>query len=80
MQFLFTSTDFAGELAADEREGNLGWWPIEDVQDLEMPPANARFLPRAIDMKQPFYQAKYVYDSEWLLIETIEHSNQVVEK
>ena len=77
MQFLFTCSDFVGELVTDEREGILGWWPIEDVQDLEMPPANARFLPQAVDMKRPFYQAKYVYDSEEQMIETIEHSNQV---
>ena len=80
LQFLFTSINFVGELVSDEREGILGWWPIEDVQDLEMPPANARFLPQAVDMKRPFYQAKYVYNSEWQLMETIEHSNQVVEK
>jgi hypothetical protein len=69
-----------GELVADEREGILGWWPIEDVQDLEMPPANANFLPQAVNLKRPFYQAKYIYDSEWQLMEIIEHSNQVVEK
>jgi 8-oxo-dGTP diphosphatase len=80
LQFLFTSTEFVGELAADEREGILGWWSIQDFHDLEMPPANARFLPQAIDMKRPFYQAKYVYNSEWQLIETIEHMHQVAEQ
>ena len=74
LQFLFTSTDFVGEPAVDEREGILSWWAIEDARNLEMPPANAIFFPHAVDMKRPFYQAKYVYDSEWQLMETIEHS------
>jgi 8-oxo-dGTP diphosphatase len=77
LQFLFTCTDFVGKLAADENEGILDWWPIVETQDLEMPAANLRFLPQAVDMKRPFYQAKYVYDSEWQLLETIEYSNQI---
>jgi 8-oxo-dGTP diphosphatase len=31
LQFLFTCSDFVGELESDDREGILGWWPIEGV-------------------------------------------------
>jgi 8-oxo-dGTP diphosphatase len=74
LQFLFSVTDFSGDLIADEREGELSWWPVDEALNLPMPSANARFLPRILHLSQPFYQAKYVYDSEWLLIETVEHT------
>ncbi len=77
LQFLFAVTDFSGDLIADEREGVLRWWPVGEARQLPMPPANALFLPRAVDMSKPSYQAKYVYDAEWQLIETIEHTARV---
>jgi hypothetical protein len=69
-----------GEIEFDESEGIFAWWPIERVQDLEMPSANVNFFPHIIDIKHPFYQAKYVYDSEWQLLEIMVHSNQTTEK
>ena len=74
MQFLYVVTDFSGELVADEREGMLRWWSAEEAQHLPMPPANAVFLPRVLDKNLAFYQAKYIYDADWQLIEVIEHA------
>ena len=39
-----------------------------------MPSANAVFLPRVLDENLAFYQAKYVYDAGWQLLEVIEHA------
>jgi len=77
MQFLYVVTDFTGELMADEREGVLHWWSVDEVQQLPMPQANAVFLPRVIDVNWPFYQAKYVYDADWQLVGVIEHTTRV---
>ena len=79
LQFLFAVTDFSGDLAGDEREGTLRWWPVSKVQELPLPTDVSLFLPRTVDMSQPFYQAKYVYDAKWQLMETIEHTTQVAQ-
>ena len=78
MQFLFTVADFTGELAADEQEGSLTWWPTIDALRLPMPPANAIFLPRVLDPNGDFYQAKHVYDADWRLIQIVEHTDRVL--
>jgi hypothetical protein len=74
MQFLYVVTDFSGELIADEREGIIRWWSVEEAQYLPMPPANAVFLPRVLDKNLAFYQAKYIYDADWQLVEVVEHT------
>jgi 8-oxo-dGTP diphosphatase len=78
MHFLYLVTDFAGQLVADEREGVLGWWPVDEVERLPMPQAVAKFLPRVLDATWPFYQAKHVYDAGWQLIDAVEHATQSV--
>ena len=78
MQFLFTITDFSGELEPDEQEGSLAWWPAVDALRLPMPPANAAFLPRVLDPNGSFYQAKHVYDADWRLIQIVEHTDRVL--
>jgi 8-oxo-dGTP diphosphatase len=77
LQFLYAVLDFSGELIADEREGTLQWWPVSDIGQLPMPPANEVFLPHAIDINQPFYQAKYMYDANWQLVGVLEHTLRV---
>ena len=73
MQFLFLVTDFSGELVADEQEGSLRWWPVDETRRLPMPASIHVYLPRILDMNTPFYQAKYVFDADWLLKEVVEH-------
>lgn len=77
MQFLYVVTDFSGVLTADEREGELCWWSVDEAPHLSMPQANAMFLPRVLDMSWVFYQAKYVYDADWQLVEVEEHTTRV---
>jgi 8-oxo-dGTP diphosphatase len=74
MQFLYVVTDFAGEMVADEREGTLRWWPEDEALNLPMPPGSAVWLPRVLDRNPVFYQAKYVYDADWQLIEVVEQT------
>ena len=78
MQFLFTVTDFSGELEPDEQEGSLAWWSAEDALHLPMPPANAIFLPHMLDPNSGFYQAKHLYDADWRLIQVVEHTDRVL--
>jgi ADP-ribose pyrophosphatase YjhB (NUDIX family) len=73
MLFIYAATDFAGELAADEREGHFQWWPLEQVARLPIPQADAVFCPRVTDLGGPFYHAKYVYDADLCLVEIQEH-------
>jgi 8-oxo-dGTP diphosphatase len=76
MQFLYAVTRFSGELRADEKEGSLRWWSVEEIQQLSMPQSNSVYLPRILDLSTPFYQAKYVFDADWTLTDMIEHTTQ----
>lgn len=73
MLFIFTATEFSGELVADEREGIFRWWSLERVRRLPIPQADAVFYPRVTDLGQPFYLAKYVYDANLALIDIQEY-------
>jgi 8-oxo-dGTP diphosphatase len=77
MQFLYVVTRFTGELAADEREGSLRWWSVEEAQKIPRPEPDYVYLTRILDMDKPFYQAKYVFDADWTLTEVVEHLTQV---
>lgn len=77
MQFLFVVTDFSGQLLADEREGTLRWWPVQEVQHLSTPQDVSVWMPHILDLHRPFYQAKYIYDVHWDLMEVIEHTTCV---
>lgn len=77
MQFLYVVTDCTGELLADEREGTLRWWSVDEVQQLPMAHGCTIWLPHVVDADRPFYQAKYVYDADWQLIGMVEHTTRV---
>ena len=72
LHFLYAVTRFTGRLVADESEGFLHWWPVEEALRLPMPSANALFLPHVLDGAGPFYEARYVYSARWALIEKVE--------
>ena len=59
---------------ADEREGHLRWWPISEALQLPLPQADKIFFPQVIDLSQPFFQTKFVYDTDLELIEEIDQS------
>lgn len=71
--FVYAVMDFSGDVTADDREGRLRWWTLEEAQHLPIPQADAVFFPHVIDLGQPFYHAKYVYDADLRLIEIREH-------
>lgn len=73
LHFLYLVTSFTGEIKGEEREGTLQWWPVGEIEQIEMPPANRKFLPEILNGSQTFYQAKYVYNDEERLIEVIEY-------
>ena len=73
IQFLFVVPRFSGMLVADEREGSLRWWAVDEALRLPMPSFNAGFLPRILDGSGTLTQAKYVYDGAWRLVEVGEH-------
>lgn len=77
IQFLYVVTCFSGELVADEHEGSLRWWSLEAEQPRPVPLSISVYLSQILDMNRPLYQAKYVYDTDWQLIEVSEHSTQV---
>jgi 8-oxo-dGTP diphosphatase len=77
IQFLSVVTDFSGQLVADEREGTLRWWPVDEVHHLSTPQGNSVWMSHVLDMHRPFYQAKYIYDSHSHLMEVIEHTTCV---
>ncbi|WP_437620394.1 NUDIX hydrolase [Sorangium sp. So ce1151] len=69
---LFVAPDPAGDLAGDEREGRLRWWPLEEIPRLPIPESDARFYPAVIDLSRPFYAARMVYDEQRRLVEVVQ--------
>jgi 8-oxo-dGTP diphosphatase len=75
LMFLYVATDFSGELVGDEREGNMRWWSIPEALRLPIPQADQVFFPQVIDLNQPFYQAKFIYDANLKVTEVIDQSS-----
>jgi len=76
MLFIYVVTHWEGKFEPDEREGQLRWWSLDEVQRLPIPPADAVFYPHVTDLRRPFYQAKFVYDADLGLIEVCEYGRQ----
>ncbi len=72
MLFLYVTTDFSGDLVGDQREGEFRWWSLKETESLSLPQSDQVFFPKVIDFSQPFYQAKYVYDTNLDLVDVIE--------
>jgi 8-oxo-dGTP diphosphatase len=75
--FIYAVTEFHGELVADQREGDLQWWPLEHAPSLPIPQADAVFGPRVTDLSRPFYDATCVYDADLKLVQIREHPGEV---
>lgn len=73
LMFLYVATEFSGTVSGDEREGRLRWWNISEARQLPIPEADRIFFPRVIDLKLPFYQAKFRYDNDLRLVDVIDH-------
>ena len=74
MLFLYVVTEMSGDMVGDEREGHLRWWSLTEALQLPIPQADKIFFPKVIELSQPFYQAKYLYDADLKLIEVIDES------
>ena len=70
--FLYVVSAFAGELAGDQREGRLRWWPRDAPP--EMPAADHHFLPAVLDPQRPLYQASFQFDEDLRLRSILEFS------
>ena len=72
--FIFVTTRFRGALKADEREGDLDWVPLEEYfTALPIPQADAIFAPRVLAITEGCFQAKFVCDTNWNLVEWVEY-------
>ena len=72
--FIFVATRFQGSLETDEREGDLAWVSLEEYfADLPIPQADAIFAPKVLTMDDGCFQAKFVYDADWNLVEWVEY-------
>jgi 8-oxo-dGTP pyrophosphatase MutT (NUDIX family) len=71
--FVFVTTRFRGELAAEGQEGDLAWVPLEEYfATLPKPEADAIFAPEILT-GEGLFQAKFVYDAENNLVEWLRH-------
>jgi ADP-ribose pyrophosphatase YjhB (NUDIX family) len=73
LHFVYAVTEFAGALVADEREGHVRWWPLDEAAELPMPDAVALVLPHIVDIAAPLYEARYVYSANWEMLHRVEH-------
>ncbi|AEB12735.1 NUDIX hydrolase [Marinithermus hydrothermalis] len=65
--FLYAATQWAGTLREESPEGRLAWWPVREVPRLALPPADARFFARAVDLDAPPFHARYEFDAAFRL-------------
>ena len=72
LMFLHVATEFSGTLVEDKREGRLSWCSLSEVMQLPIPEADSVFFQKVININMPFYQAKFVYDSDLSLVNVIE--------
>ena len=72
LMFLYVATEFSGTIVEDKREGRLSWCALSEVMQLPIPEADSVFFQKVINIKMPFYQAKFVYDSDLCLVNVIE--------
>ncbi len=72
LMFLYVATEFSGTLVEDKREGRLSWCSLSEVMQLPIPEADSVFFQKVININMPFYQAKFVYDSDLSLVKVTE--------
>jgi 8-oxo-dGTP diphosphatase len=77
VQFVYVVTRFAGTLTADEQEGSLRWWPVDEVQHIPTAQEIPFYLRHVLDVKKPLYQGKLLLDTDRHLIDVVEHSAHV---
>jgi 8-oxo-dGTP diphosphatase len=66
--FAYVVRDAAGEVAADDREGTLRWWPVNEHPRIDMPPADHHFFaPVVLGNGQP-YERTFHYDADLRLL------------
>ncbi len=66
--FVFTATEFSGELQENE-EGYLRWVPDEELESLPLWPSDHIFLPWIREGK--FFSAKFNYEGDTFLSHTV---------
>ena len=71
MLFIYTVTDFEGQVAGDGREGRLRWWPLDEAEQLPIPQADAIFAPRVLEDDGAFFEAKFTYDADLKLVDWV---------
>ena len=72
LMFLYVATEFSGTIVEDKREGRLSWCSLSEVMQLPIPEADSVFFQKVININMPFYQAKFVYDSDLSLVKVTE--------
>lgn len=72
LMFLYVATEFSGTIVEDKREGRLSWCSLSEVMQLPIPEADSVFFENVTNINMPFYQAKFVYDSELNLVNVVE--------
>ena len=72
LMFLYVATEFSGTIVEDKREGRLSWCSLSEVMQLPIPEADSVFFQKVININMPFYQEKFVYDSDLCLFNVIE--------
>lgn len=74
MLFIFTTTQFEGELRPDLREGDLAWVSLDAYFNaLPIPQADAIFAPPILRDGEAFFQAKFTYDDALKLVKWEQH-------
>jgi 8-oxo-dGTP pyrophosphatase MutT (NUDIX family) len=67
--FAYVVREFDGEVASDQREGRLRWWPVADWPRIPMPDADRRFFePVVLGDGEP-HEPIFHYDADLRLLD-----------
>ncbi|MGF1475614.1 MAG: NUDIX domain-containing protein [Geminicoccaceae bacterium] len=60
--FCYLVRHVTGDVVSDEREGTLAWWPVTDLDTIDMPPGDRVFLPFVLAHSSRVFEATLDYD------------------
>lgn len=67
--FAYVVRRFDGEVAGDQREGTLKWWPVDAWQQIPMPAADRVFFAPVVLGAGVPYERTFRYDAELRLVD-----------
>jgi len=73
--FYYVTMKFDGKVFKESPEGELAWWKMNKICDLNVPDADRLFTTPILNLDSPVYQAHFIYDKKKRLTDFVEHTS-----